>query len=235
MVEMSAFLLVPSLDAHCSPRSSPRRVASGSGTGPSRRRALARFVRSPSARVQFIQIACQNNNALLWTETVSTLNEWFQEWDAAIAASPQSNVTVGITNVMRHVTLFVIASAGFGMHFSRKHMGFHKPGFTMSFGEALFKAVESVIPKAMLPSWVYKLPIKNLQDIEMAYIELKRYIIEMIEEARAGKHVNDAQDQDAAADLFRRLLAANEDETDPKAQLSDNETASNIYVNYSDS
>ncbi|KAH7100892.1 cytochrome P450 [Auriculariales sp. MPI-PUGE-AT-0066] len=178
----------------------------------------------------FVKRSEDSNNALLWVETVTTLNEWFSEWDFAIAREPKRQKAVNITTELRDITLFVIASAGFGMHFSHGSMGFHKPGYKMSFGESLVIAIETMLVKAMAPRWMYVLPIKALTNCDMAYTELKQYIVEMIAEARAGNAVDRRQGGEATADLFQRLVVANDEESDAKARLSDEETVANIYT-----
>ena len=188
----------------------------------------------------------QRNNALLWAETVTTLDEWFSEWDSKLNLDPAaSSLTVNFGTELRAMTLFVIASAGFGLHFTRDTsrtssgkltsmpLGTILPnsGYTLPFGESLFTAIETIIMRAITPKWAYMLNIEALNRCEEAHVQLGRYISEMIEEARNGANVdvNAGGKKDEAADLFRRLIEANEEETEA-GQLTDGELASNIFV-----
>ncbi|EJD34764.1 cytochrome P450 [Auricularia subglabra TFB-10046 SS5] len=163
----------------------------------------------------------EKNNALVWSETVRVLDEWFMPWDHA-----GSSTTTNITDDLRHITLFVIASAGFSLKLVRSKMARPSAGFRMPFGEALFTAVHTVFLRIATPRFLYSLPIPSLQRCDTAYTELERYIRQMIVEAREGETgVSDASE---AADLFRRLVDANQAETG--ARLSDEELAANIYV-----
>lgn len=56
-----------------------------------------------------------------------------------------------MTDDLRHITLFIIASAGFGLHFSRRAVGERRPGFEMPFAEALFTAIETTFLRITAP------------------------------------------------------------------------------------
>ncbi|EJD41256.1 cytochrome P450 [Auricularia subglabra TFB-10046 SS5] len=169
----------------------------------------------------------ERNNALLWVETVRTLDDWFTPWDADITAHGGQTVT-NVMEDLRDITLFVIASAGFGLQFSRSTMGESRAGFTMPFGEALFTAIDTMFTRVAAPRFLYSLPIKGLKKSDTAYTELQRYIKQMIVEARTrGKGIGEG-DSSEAADLFRRLVEANDAEDG--ARLTDDELLSNIYV-----
>jgi len=100
----------------------------------------------------------EKNHEFMWTETVASLQEWFDDWDAA------SNPTVNFTDTMRNLALAIIASAGFGIHFgkrspeSRTTRAFDsdKPhsGFKMSFAESLFVAIDTMILKVIVPRFL---------------------------------------------------------------------------------
>jgi len=172
---------------------------------------------------------------------VSTLRQWFDEWDTSITASRSKQIAVDVSPALREITLLVIASAGFGMQFKRSSQEQPAAGYSMSFGDALFTAIDKLNVKVLAPNWMYSLPIPALRRTDTAYSELKRYIGEMIVDARRGKPNSSrgavSEDQPnlkeagAAADLFRRLVAANEEEG--TAKLSEDELLSNIFVSLS--
>jgi cytochrome P450 len=136
--------------------------------------------------------------------------------------------------MLRELTLFVIASAGFGIRFRRDTFGDAPPGYDLSFGTSLFTAIESMFVKVLVPRWLYALPIQRLRYIDLAYRQLKAYIHDMIRAEREGTRsaVDAGEDKVTsmeAADLFRRMVAANEEEA-PGQRLSEDELVSNIYV-----
>jgi len=180
----------------------------------------------------------EKNNALMWTETVASLGEWFEDWDAEIATNSSVATTVNITDAMRQITLAIIAGAGFGMHFgkqssdnmSKRVFDSDKPhpGFKMSFAESLFVAIDTMILKVIVPRFLYALPISYLRKSDVAYDELRRYIRGIIAETRTAVKSADGGE---AVDLSRRLIAANDGEHEKaEQQLTDDELVANIYT-----
>ncbi|KAH7097522.1 cytochrome P450 [Auriculariales sp. MPI-PUGE-AT-0066] len=169
----------------------------------------------------------EKNNALLWKETVRILQDWSAEWDAqALASGSVNQVTVDFTHTLKEITLFIIASAGFGIQFSRSSVAALKPGYTMSFGTAVFVVIETMFVRIFVPRWLYHLPIKTLHESDEAFFNMRRYIDEMIGEARQKSRQETAAGE--AVDLFRRLIAANE--TEDSSRLTDDELVANIYA-----
>jgi cytochrome P450 len=164
----------------------------------------------------------QKNNALVWTETVRILQERFVEWDASTLANGTKHITL---DIIKDITLFVIASAGFGIQFSKATVDAVQPGHSMPFGKSIFIVVETLFVRIFVPRWLYRLPIKSLHESDEAFSNIRAYIDEMIREARESRQEAAIGD---AVDLFRRLLAANE--TDEMSRLTDDELVSNIYV-----
>jgi len=72
-----------------------------------------------------------------------------------------------------------------------------------------------------------------LRECETAFNELRRYIEDIIAAARTkrlhGKSDGEGEGYGEAADLFRRLIDAN-DEEEANARLSNDELASNVFV-----
>jgi cytochrome P450 len=135
----------------------------------------------------------------------------------------------------------IIASAGFGHKISWAEDSVNEPptGYKLTFRAALTEAIRLMFVRVLAPTWAYYLPIPKLHSAlsltTLAYEELGRYLKDMIKEAReagVGEKV-DADDESAGgskkADLFRRLIAANEAEV---GKLSEDELTSNVYVRY---
>ncbi|KAH7103503.1 cytochrome P450 [Auriculariales sp. MPI-PUGE-AT-0066] len=144
----------------------------------------------------------ERNDALLWHETVSTLEQWFSEWDEKILLSKTQSTIVNITPALHDLTLIWHAL---------RPQDTGTPCYTMSFGELLFVAIETMIVKVVTPRWMYQLPITKLQQSDTAYTELRNYIVDMIAAQRNGKQPGSEASKEVA-DLFRRLVAANEEE-----------------------
>jgi hypothetical protein len=134
----------------------------------------------------------------------------------------------------------IVASAGFGRKISWAEDSVNKPppGYKLTFRAALTEAIRLMFVRVLVPSWASYLPIPKLQSTlqlaTTAYEELGRYMKDMIKEARADG-VGDKFDADDVtgdskeADLFRRLIAANDAEV---GKLSEAELTSNVYVCY---
>ena len=136
--------------------------------------------------------------------------------------------------------LFIIASAGFDLQFnsSASSLGSDspQPGYTMSFSNALVTSLENVFVRVIAPKWAYKVFwfSHTLQEVDTAFNDLRRYIGDIIDKARAKRldgnvDGGDEEDSEEAADLFRRLIDSN-DEADANSGLSNDELASNVFV-----
>jgi len=134
----------------------------------------------------------------------------------------------------------IIASAGFGRKISWAEDSVNKapPGFKLTFRAALTEAIRLMFLRVLLPSWAAYLPIPKLQPTLLltatAYEELGQYMRNMIKEAKADGvgqkfDADDETGDSKEADLFRRLIAANEAEV---GKLSEAELTSNVYVRH---
>ncbi|KAI0052197.1 cytochrome P450 [Auriscalpium vulgare] len=180
------------------------------------------------------------NNALVWSETIRIMHEWFVELDAELAANTETQtngITLDIVPRMIQATLLIIAGAGFGRRVSWTEDAAQEipPGHTLSFSQAVAGTVGNLFVKVLTPNWLSDLsaavPIPGLswrlEATRRAFFELQTYMLEIVGAARdtvvAGLPVGDAA-------ILQSLVQANmQQEGDAKA-LTDDELLSNIFV-----
>ncbi|KAF9555383.1 cytochrome P450 [Agrocybe pediades] len=156
------------------------------------------------------------NNKLVWEETVKIVNGLFSEvWAGRDVIDVDHCVDLTLP-----IALFVIGAAGFGRGISWKEDAVIPPGHTMTFKEALHLVTTDFLVKVLVPPWAMSLTAR-LRKAELAFEELRKYMIEMIRERENADKIE-------RDDLFSSLLAANRD-IDSVA-LTDTELTGNIYV-----
>ncbi|KZO90323.1 cytochrome P450 [Calocera viscosa TUFC12733] len=172
----------------------------------------------------------ESNNQLVWQESMRTAKEWFEVLDSGTKDS-QGAVNAEVHEVMTRLALLIVSAAGFGRHvsFTADAHPSPPPGYQMAFRPALLTAVHNMALKVLAPRWAYSLPIPILKKTDLAYAELKRHLEEMISRTRA-QLMGDGAEGKGQADLFKRLIEANDGEADGKAKLSDGELLSNTYT-----
>ncbi|EJT99814.1 cytochrome P450 [Dacryopinax primogenitus] len=172
----------------------------------------------------------ESNNQLVWAESMRTVKEWFEALDSG-KKDMQGAVTQEVHGVMTRLALLIISAAGFGRHvsFMADEHPSPPPGYKMAFRPALLTAVHNMALKVLAPRWAYSLPIEVLKNTDLAYSELKRHLEEMISRTRA-QLMGDSGQGRGQADLFKRLISANEVEEEGKAKLNDSELLSNTYT-----
>ncbi|KAI0066984.1 cytochrome P450 [Artomyces pyxidatus] len=180
------------------------------------------------------------NNALVWTETIHVLHEWFQEIDEQLGNNfntTPNEVTMSIVPSMTQLTLLVITAAGFGGRVSWKEDTAQEvpAGHTLPFSQAVRRTVRNLFFKVLTPNWLCTVasvvPIpglsRKLNETTEAFDELKSYMLEIVSAARdsvvAGKGAGDAA-------LLRSLVEANMNQEGDVKRLTDEELLSDIFV-----
>jgi hypothetical protein len=77
---------------------------------------------------------------------------------------------------MLKLTLHVISGAGYGRSFDWNSSGEISPGHQLSFIQSLRSLVDRIILLFIFPRWVFKLPMKRLQDTQIAFNEVGKYM-----------------------------------------------------------
>lgn len=135
-----------------------------------------------------------------------------------------------MTTALRDLALRVFASAACGISVSDSRLDNLPVGYRMSFSQALVTTSETMFARVLIPRLFYELPIDTLRQSDTAYAELPRHIKQLITDVREQGKKASTDDLDNDADLFRRLVAANELETDMSIRLTDDELVANLYA-----
>jgi len=93
----------------------------------------------------------------------------------------------------------------------------------MTFKDALHTLSDNVIFKIALPDWAKNLT-KRTRKVHLAFMELKQYMLEMVEARRNSDNVEQRYD------LLNGLLDAAQDEVEDGAALSDEELIGNMFI-----
>jgi cytochrome P450 len=154
------------------------------------------------------------------------LDCWVEEGGAGVTS---------VTTDTSTLALHVITCAGFGIsyHFSRA-LDTVREGFTMSYADSLYSVMKNLLLLMLLPSRTYSFPIlpKALKDFKVAVADFKRYMIEMVDLAKART----AQTDSIQPNLLNTLVQKSEEVlaesggTTTSSGLSDDEIYGNLFI-----
>ncbi|KAI0030490.1 614/534 cytochrome P450 [Vararia minispora EC-137] len=159
----------------------------------------------------------EKNYRMVWDETARIMQDLLDnEWKRAPEIQVNNAIDLAVP-----ITLYIIASAGFGHRISWAEEKNIPTGHTMTFKESIHIVSTKVFYKLITPRWIlgYTESLRRLRD---AFDDFDKYMFEMIE-ARRSKEMKEER-----ADLFTNLLQATEAESD--AKLTDRELAGNIFI-----
>jgi cytochrome P450 len=161
----------------------------------------------------------EKNNKLVWDETIRIMMDLFDNvW------GDRSEVVVDhCADITLPIALFIISAAGFGRRVAWTTDLVVPPGHQMTFKDALHTLSTNLILKIALPGWT-KYLTKHTKKVDLAFMELKQYMVEMVEARRNADKVEQCHD------LFSGLLDAAEDEQGSEAALSDEELIGNMFI-----
>ncbi|KAI0319906.1 cytochrome P450 [Amylostereum chailletii] len=124
--------------------------------------------------------------------------------------------------LMLRLTLMVISKAGFGFPASWVSNG----DKDHQFPEALRIVSETLIPRMVLPSSAYKLPVKSLQNMERSWSTVSSYIAAAMKTTKT-RQAEDADPDASSVDMLNRLVASAL--SIDKFSLSDKEVVANMF------
>jgi cytochrome P450 len=140
-----------------------------------------------------------------------------------------------VTTDTSTLALHVITYAGFGIsyHFSRA-LDTVREGFSMSYADSLYSVMENLLLLMLVPSRTYSFPIlpKALKDFKVAVADFKRYMIEMVDLAKA--RVSEAES--VHPNLLNTLVQKSEEllvesgGITASNSLSDDEIYGNLFI-----
>ncbi|KAI0027187.1 cytochrome P450 [Vararia minispora EC-137] len=161
----------------------------------------------------------EKNYRLVWDEAGRIVQELLDHaWGRAEVVELKNGIDVTVP-----ITLYVIASAGFGKRISWADESGPPAGHSMTFKQAIHAVSSNVFAKVLYPRWVMG-ATKHLRHLRDAFDDFEKYIYEMIDERRVGEK------RPERADLFSNLLQATEADGDADSRLSDQELAANVFI-----
>ncbi|KAH9998659.1 cytochrome P450 [Russula vinacea] len=152
----------------------------------------------------------EKNNKLVWDETIQIMMDLFENvWGS------RSELVVGhCVDITLPIALFVISAAGFGRRETWTTDPVVPPGHQMTFKDALHILSDNLSLQMVLPNWA-KYLTKGTRKIELSFMELKQYMLEMVEARRNTNKVEQRHD------LFSGLLDAAQEDLGSEKVLSD--------------
>ncbi|KAJ7468959.1 cytochrome P450, partial [Mycena galericulata] len=125
------------------------------------------------------------------------------------------------------LALILIARCGFGLPMPWVDAPTNENGLT--FGQSLTIVTDTVIPRLIIPSWFYKLPIERLRIIDRAWSGLGSFMHTFVE-TRQDEQRGDAgsTDEKQRGDILSRLVAAMNG--DGKLALDEQEVIGNVFT-----
>ncbi|KZP15280.1 cytochrome P450 [Athelia psychrophila] len=159
------------------------------------------------------------NNKLVWDETALIMEDLFANgWGSQEKISLDHAV-----NVTLQIALSVISVAGFGRKVPWKQDESIPAGHQMTYQKSLHIVSSGVFVKILVPQWAMGLT-KHTRNVELAFDEFKKYMIELIQARRT------AEKREERYDLFSSLLDANDDSEDGEATLTTEELLGNMFI-----
>jgi cytochrome P450 len=174
------------------------------------------------------------NVALIWSETLRVINEWFEQLDAA-----GPDVAVDMLPPMTQATLLAFATAGFGRRVSwtADSTAEPPPGCRLTFRSAVMDSVNNVIFRALVPGWFYqfssliKVPYLSSRALltQLAFDDLRTHMLDLVASARADITSGERSGASGAA-LLQNLVEANMNQDGDAKKLTEGELLSNIFA-----
>ncbi|KAH9962838.1 cytochrome P450 [Russula dissimulans] len=161
----------------------------------------------------------ERNNMLVWGETIRIMMDLFDN----VWGDGSEIIVDHCTDITLPIALFVISIAGFGHRVTWTTDLDIPPGHQMTFKDALHILSTNVSLEIILPGWAKNLT-EHTRKVHLAFIELKQYMLEMVE---AHRNFDKSKQR---YDLFSGLLDAGQDELDNKGALSDEELFGNMFM-----
>ncbi|EMD35530.1 hypothetical protein CERSUDRAFT_116271 [Gelatoporia subvermispora B] len=163
----------------------------------------------------------ERNNKLVWDETINVMLDLFDN----VWGDKQQIEVDHIVDLTVPIALYIIGIAGFGRRMSWSDEEALSSGHKLKFKDALHTVSTDLFLKVVCPGWLLRLgPTERIRHFRLAYDDLELYMHEMV---RARKQ---SEKKEERYDLMSSLLDANEDESDGKTRLSDEELVGNIFI-----
>ncbi|KAJ7288676.1 cytochrome P450 [Mycena rebaudengoi] len=157
--------------------------------------------------------------AIVWDEATSLYQDMTQ------GEGWRDNAMIPDThNITSKFALILISRCGFGTPVA---WNWTSPSSGVHVGEALAIVSDSMIARMLIPRWMYGLRIPSLLTIETAYISLRQFMRDLIQDRKEELFTNqDGKNQHK--DVFRLMVRASESEGG--LRLSDEELTGNTFL-----
>ncbi|KAF7426204.1 hypothetical protein PC9H_008571 [Pleurotus ostreatus] len=162
---------------------------------------------------------------LVWERTLQTYHEMVRAegWaDKDIAEVP------AVQKLTFKLALLIIGHCAFGFPFDWSTPANLSDGL-MSVQEALRIVADTHMFSVIAPKWVYKLPIKWIQESRIAHEQLAKFMRDQVADRKQALHAAQSDKGALGRDAFSMLVAANESENE-KLKLSDQELIGNVFI-----
>ncbi|KAF7339420.1 Leukotriene-B4 omega-hydroxylase 3 [Mycena sanguinolenta] len=156
---------------------------------------------------------------LVVAETIATYRETIDAEDWSV---DKDTLVADFNRLPRKLALILIARCGFGIP-----MPWGDPPTSTNyntFANSLIIVTETVIPRLLVPSWLYKLPINSIRTIGEAWSSFVSFMHAFI----ASRQVELQDDDEQQGDILSRLVAAMG--SDGKLSLDEQEVLGNIFT-----
>ncbi|KAJ7472303.1 cytochrome P450 [Mycena galericulata] len=163
---------------------------------------------------------------LLVAETIATYKEMVdgENWNGNRGEEFEVN---DFNRLPRKLALILIARCGFGIPMPWVDASTDENGLT--FGQSLSIVTDTVIPRLIIPSWFYKLPIERLRIIDRAWSGLGSFMHTFVETKQDEQRGNTSStDEKQRSDILSRLVAAMNG--DGKLALDEQEVIGNVFT-----
>ncbi|KAF4564657.1 alcohol dehydrogenase [Pleurotus pulmonarius] len=162
---------------------------------------------------------------LVWEQTFQTYREMIQTegWaDKDIVEVPT------VQKLTFKLALLIIGHCAFGFPFDWSTPAKLSDG-SMSVQEALRIVADTHMFSIVAPNWIYKLPVKWIQETRIAHEQLAKFMRDQVADRKQALHAAESDKGALGRDAFSMLVAANESENE-KLKLSDQELIGNVFV-----
>ncbi|KAH6670774.1 cytochrome P450 monooxygenase-like protein [Halenospora varia] len=172
----------------------------------------------------------ERNSGLVWCESMRQAVQMLQYWT--------SHDKKSIPHDTARLALHVLTGAGFGMTYQfRGSLDVPGKGFRFTYRDALDIAMSDVILLMVVPKIVYSLPSgclpEKLGKYKAAVDEFKRYLVDMVDAAKARAVLGEPAHPDLLNTLVQKSQEADQDlksEAQGKNGLSDEEIYGNLFM-----
>ncbi|KAG9086923.1 hypothetical protein FS749_003282 [Ceratobasidium sp. UAMH 11750] len=177
----------------------------------------------------------EDNAKLVWSEAVLVMEELFKKWDAEQGQEIRIDQ---INTTTEALTLMVISSAGFGqrMSWDKDPNVTLPPGYAISFQQAATIVARNILSRLTTPTWAEGWSQKT-RTMATGYRDFGKYLQDMVSSYRREGKLNQditgtkTLEQTSTDDLFKIIMAANEEGTTEESKgFTNEEVIGNAFV-----